>query len=233
MKIMFSLFFLWSFVFTYDSYGQSLSFLDMNYALGKFNPDKHPDFIKIDSQYTNKSNIYLRKEVYLAFLKMYNAALKDGYKLIIISAARNFEYQKRIWDGKWKKEKSKKAKDKVLNILKYSAMPCSSRHHWGTDFDINTLEASAFENGKNKKIYDWMVANAHKYGFYQPYTKGRKSGYNEEKWHWTYLPTSKMILNYMKLNFNNNMITGFKGAETAVEIDILNNYILGINPECL
>ncbi|NQX92085.1 MAG: D-alanyl-D-alanine carboxypeptidase family protein, partial [Flavobacteriales bacterium] len=73
--------------------------------LGRFNPAQHEDFVKISSEYTSKSNIYLRKEAYTAFQEMEEAAQKDGINLTIISATRNFNYQKSIWERKWDKPK--------------------------------------------------------------------------------------------------------------------------------
>ena len=60
----------------------------------------------------------------------------------------------------------------------------------------------------------------------------RKTGYFEEKWHWTYLPVSTKLTEQAKLNLKNEMISGFLGAETAAKIDVVQNYILGISPAC-
>jgi zinc D-Ala-D-Ala carboxypeptidase len=212
---------------------QQPNYLNIDYIMGKFEPSTHPDFVKINPEFTNKTNIFLRTEVYNAFLKMYSDAAQKGVYLKIISATRNFDYQKRIWEVKFKKNRIKKVDQKVKDILLFSAMPGSSRHHWGTDVDLFSLDNFSYEKGNGKKIYDWLQKNASKYGFYQPYSAGRNNGYQEEKWHWTYAPTSSLITNYLKTNFKNETIKGFSGAETAVSLDILNNYMLGINPECL
>ena len=110
-------------------------------------------------------------------------------------------------------------------------MPSTSRHHWGTDLDINSLSNSYFTEGKGKKEYNWLQKNASKFGFYQVYTSkenGRK-GYNEEKWHWTYLPLSSKYLNYYNAHISLNDISGFKGSEFAKELNIIKNYVNGIN----
>ena len=31
--------------------------------------------------------------------------------------------------------------------MNYSAMPTASRHHWGTDVDINSVDPEDFETG--------------------------------------------------------------------------------------
>ena len=52
-------------------------------------------------------------------------------------------------------------------ILLYSSMPTTSRHHWGTDMDINSLENSYFASGQGLKEYTWLKKNAAKFGFCQ------------------------------------------------------------------
>lgn len=212
--------------------------------MGKFKPTEHDNFVVIAARYADQSGLYLRKETYDAFQKMSAKAEHDGVKLIIRSATRNFYRQKEIWEGKWTGSRlvddgenlAKTTPDPVaraLKILRWSSMPGSSRHHWGTDIDLNAFNNSYFESGKGKKEYDWLVANAADFGFCQPYTqKGatRPNGYNEEKWHWSYMPLANEYISIAKSNMSNTDITGFLGSETAGEIDIKQNYILGVAP---
>lgn len=217
-----------------------------DYLMGKFVPTKHPDFVKIAAAYASTNNMLLRKEAYEAFLKMYAAAKKEGIELRIISATRPFAHQKRIWEAKWKgvrkvdgQDLSKTIPDpaqRALKILEFSSMPGTSRHHWGTDIDLNDLNNVYFAKGKGKKIYDWLSQHAAEYGFCQPYSpKGaeRPDGYNEEKWHWSYLPIAKQLTDQYRLRIQNKKIQGFAGAEAAEEIDVVKKYVLGINKECL
>ena len=115
-------------------------------------------------------------------------------------------------------------------------MPGTSRHHWGTDIDLNAFINEYFERGDGLKLYNWMVANAASYGFCQPYTqKGpkRPDGYNEEKWHWSYLPLAKKLSDQAKQELKDAMISGFDGAEAAQAIGVVEKYVLGINQACL
>ncbi|MEM9545022.1 MAG: M15 family metallopeptidase [Bacteroidota bacterium] len=220
--------------------------LTTDYCMGKFEPVNHEDFELIPTQYADRGGLYLRKDVLEAYIKMYNAAKKDGIALQIRSATRNFNYQKGIWERKWTgatklSDGTNAAKDiqnpveRALKILEYSSMPGTSRHHWGTDIDLNSFSNAYFEKGEGKLIYDWLSNNAATYGFCQSYTpKGseRPTGYNEEKWHWTYQVLGKEITLYARQNLKNAMITGFQGAETAGVVDVVGNYVLGINQEC-
>lgn len=203
---------------------------------GRFNPASHKDFVKIYKTYTTKSRIYLNNEAYEAFIKMHKSAKKDNIDLKIVSATRNFNGQKAIWERKWKRSKISEPIELSKKILRYSAMPSTSRHHWGTDLDINSVETSYFLSEKGQREYAWLQNNAKDFGFCQPYTaKGedRKTGYNEEKWHWSYINIAKRYTDYVKDNFSNSDVYGFSGSETATDIDIVNNYIFGINKDCL
>ena len=220
--------------------------IDIDYCMGKFEPKSHQEFINIPIKYADREGMYMRADAFEAFKTMYNEAVKKGIKFQIRSAARNFDYQKGIWERKWTgatklSDGTDVSKDisqpvvKALKILEYSSMPGTSRHHWGTDIDLNSFNNEYFESGEGKKMYEWLVANASTYGFCQPYTpKGaqRPNGYNEEKWHWSYMPVSKGITNYAEQNMKNEMISGFLGSETAQEIDVVAKYILGINHGC-
>lgn len=218
----------------------------VGYLMGQFDPAAHPDFVKVDDKYTDGDTYHLRKDTYAAFQKMWEAAMADGIKLVIISATRNFDRQKMIWEAKWtgarKIENGANAAEKypdpvtrALKILEYSSMPGTSRHHWGTDVDLNDLDNYTFEMGPGKPVYEWLSQNASIFGFCQPYSaKGpeRPEGYNEEKWHWSYMPVSEPLTKFAADNLKNEMISGFAGSETAVQIGVVKKYVLGVNPVC-
>ena len=205
------------------------------YLLGKFNAAEHPDFVSVGKPYSDRTGMMLRKEAFEDFKKMYESAQKSGISLKIISSTRNFEQQKAIWEGKWGRfaKEAPEPKTRALKILEYSSMPGSSRHHWGTDIDLNDLNNPAFEKGgKHEKVYEWLVAHAHEFGFCQPYTAGRPHGYHEEKWHWSYTPLSKPFLTQYKTSVQDADIQGFLGSNLAGEIGAVRHYVLGINQNC-
>ncbi|MDX2247012.1 MAG: M15 family metallopeptidase [Bacteroidia bacterium] len=221
--------------------------IEIAYLLGKFDPSKDENFAKIADIHSRGSarGAYLQKESYAAFVKMYEAAKAEGVTLTILSATRNFDRQKEIWEGKWKgstlvggKNLSVTVPDpaeRAKTILLYSSMPGTSRHHWGTDMDINSLENRYFDTGKGKKEYEWLQAHAHEFGFCQPYTaKGedRPTGYEEERWHWSYMPLAKKYLAAYDQQISHNRIGGFAGAETAALLNVIEHYVKGINKSC-
>lgn len=208
--------------------------------MGHFDPALHPDFVLIDSLYTDRKKIYMRREAYESFKAMHAAALQEGFEIRIQSATRNFDYQKGIWTAKWKQLSAKKKTymtdyDKARTILLFTSMPGTSRHHWGTDIDLNQLTDAYFNSGKGKEIYNWLQMHASEYGFCQVYgPKGveRSTGYEEEKWHWSYMPLSGPYLSTVKYQLQDSLISGFPGAKTAMQIGIKEKYILGIQGGC-
>jgi len=216
------------------------------YLMGHFDPASHALFSQIEIKYADREGMYMRTEAYKAFQNMWEAASNEGIILQIRSASRNFNYQKGLWENKWNGEtilsdgvdasEIKDEKERALKILLYSSMPGTSRHHWGTDIDLNSFSNKWFETGDGSDLYDWLISNAHSFGFCQVYTaKGdeRPNGYEEEKWHWSFSPISKPLTQYAKGALRNKMIEGFEGANTATMIDVVNNYVLGIHPSCL
>ena len=224
------------------------SVFNITYLTGKFDPTKHPNFTKVAAEYTDGDPYVLHEETYAAFEQMHAAAKADGIKLTMVSATRNFNRQKFIWEAKWTgkrlveegenlAETTPDPKARALRILRWSSMPGTSRHHWGTDIDLNALNNKYFESGRGLAEYEWLVANGPRFGFCQPYSpkgeNGRPHGYNEEKWHWSYLPLAKQLTYLAQTQLQDSQINGFEGAETAPQIGVVEKYVLGINPDCL
>ncbi|OGI95012.1 hypothetical protein A2917_01360 [Candidatus Nomurabacteria bacterium RIFCSPLOWO2_01_FULL_42_17] len=219
---------------------------DKIYLTGKFDPNLREDFALVPSQYNiARYKMYLRKETLDAFGDMAEAAAKDSIELNITSATRNFDYQKDLWNRKWdsttlaeKKDLSEDMLDEIKRfkkILEYSAAPGTSRHHWGTEIDINSVTPKFFETSEGKKVYEWLQVNAPVFGFCQTYNEkgeSRQAGYNEEKWHWSYMPLSRTLTQEYKKLIKDEDITGFLGDQYVPALNLINNYVLNINPDC-
>lgn len=216
-----------------------------DYLMGKFKPSR-------DKRFTQTGGYFLRKEAFEAFQQMRNEANRNGLNLRIVSATRTFSEQQRIWENKWMSRmpvntdtgeflpKPTNSNDifskeqRALRILEFTSMPSASRHHWGTDLDFNDVNPSYWATFKGQREYAWLVENAPKFGFCQVYSANRQSGYKEEKWHWSYLPIAQKLTNeYQKLITDSDItLSEFIGSETAITTRFIENYVLGINPNC-
>jgi zinc D-Ala-D-Ala carboxypeptidase len=217
----------------------------LNYLIGNIDPANDPAFARIPEEYIGGSRVWGHKDAVEAFVRMAEAAAVNGYRLKVVSAFRSFDDQKKIWEDKWtgvtRVEGGKlpdtvpDPKARAVKILEFSSMPGTSRHHWGTDFDLNSLNNSYFNTRDGKRIYDWLTAHAAEYGFCQVYSpKGeqRPTGYEEEKWHWSYMPVASWYLKQYPIDVGYERLTGFEGADAAAEIDVIRNYVQAINAEC-
>ncbi len=170
--------------------------IETDWLLGRLEYAKDSRFVQLGAPYTERKGSYLHRQAYSAFRKMHSAAAKQGMQLKILSAARNFRQQKAIWEAKWRGERRVKGLqlnkafpdplERARYILRYSSMPATSRHHWGSEIDLNALENSYFMQGKGRRLYLWLRKNAARFGFCQPYSARRavacqKVGQQEQK----------------------------------------------------
>ena len=195
----------------------------------------HANYIKLEKKYLLNAtgNSYLHKDAAEAYKRMADDAEEEGISLKAISCGRNFKAQKSIWEKKWIREDFiifDSGPVRCAEIMRFSSMPGTSRHHWGTEIDIHSLKNSSFSSGKGLEIYEWLTKNAKDYGFYQPYTAGRDRGYEEEKWHWSYYPISGPMLEQFNAKIDYTLITGFNGSEYAQQVGAIENYVNGIAP---
>jgi LAS superfamily LD-carboxypeptidase LdcB len=77
--------------------------------------------------------------------------------------------------------------DRQIEILRTSTAPGVSRHHLGSDADFfNTTPQDWTDNGPEAAHYQWLRANAARYGFLQTYTAEspkNEPAISEERWH--------------------------------------------------
>ena len=197
--------------------------------LGKFEPSQDSNFIIIPNNMADKNNMYCHKETFKAYIAMRDSALKDSITLTIVSATRNFDKQKQIWERKWKNTQGNDI-NKIHTIMRYSSMPGTSRHHWGTDLDFISVETDYWTHGEGLRTYNWLCTNAHKYGFFQPYTADpTRTGYAEERWHWSYTPLSKPYLDAYKQKITAEDIIGFSGSYLVDSLNIIESHVFGIS----
>jgi len=229
------------FILTFYSIYAETTDSEIQFLMGQLDFTKHPDFINLKQLGipVKKNDLYLKKEVAEQLLKLYQQLKKDlpNTEFWITSATRNYWHQKQIWEKKWNQYQKLYPNEQekiVQKILEYSSMPATSRHHWGTDFDINVLENSYYERGKGKILYEWLKINAKQYGFCMPYNENRNNGYLLEKWHWSYYKLANKYQKKWNEFFNKNQFDSkidFKGNEFFKKYAPV--YVNSINPDCL
>ncbi|TAL39387.1 MAG: D-alanyl-D-alanine carboxypeptidase family protein [Spirochaetes bacterium] len=219
------------------------------YLRGRFSPAEHPLFVELSSMGipTDGRQQYLRREAAEAFLALYKS-FRESHPhtpFRVVSATRTWADQKWIWENKWSgatpvdgtrlNEAYPGALGRAKIILRYSSMPGTSRHHWGTDLDLNELYNEYYDRGDGAILYQWMKINAGRFGFCQPYTAGRTAGYQEERWHWSYVPLSAGFLSRWETLFGASPAAFtadalFQGAVEAGHLAII--YVNAVNEAC-
>lgn len=193
----------------------------------------------------------LHKDAAGAFEKMQDYAKKDGILIKVVSSFRDYNHQVKIWNNKFNRyiAKGYGHEDAIKEIIKYSTLPGTSRHHWGSDLDIiqgnvdnkyfskhDPLQEKYFtQSGIFYPLKSWLNKNSAKFGFYEVYTKDiNRTGFNYEPWHFSYMPLSKnMLSDFLKYNLETevlkNNINGIKYINEKFIKNYINQYILGIN----
>lgn len=181
----------------------------------------------------------LQKPVYEAFQKMKRAALKEGILVQTVSGYRSYNHQKNIWNRKYNKYLSEGflPKEAITEIIKYSTLPGTSRHHWGTDIDIIDgmvvmpknllLEDNYNEGGVYHKLKSWMDLNAEKFGFHLVYDNSiTRKGFKYEPWHYSYKKISQpMLKDFSLLNLNEFFETKKLNGVTHFTEEFLEMYL--------
>ena len=86
---------------------------------------------------------------------------------------------------------------------------------------------------KGLKTYQWLQSHANSFGFYQVYTNKNngRTGYNEEKWHWSFVPLASKYLEFYNSNIKTEDISEFEGSHLAKDLRIIEDYVNGIPTE--
>lgn len=205
--------------------------------MGRVSPARDSAFAPIPPELCSRDGMLLRREARDAFMHMHEAAAAEGISLTALSATRTFGHQASIWNRKWNgaQRMGMAPVDRALDILRFSSMPGSSRHHWGTDVDMHSLDPADFEQGEGARTLAWLRTHAEGFGFVEVYTPDAgRSGYQPEAWHWSYAPLSVPFLkalNEASPDEKRAVFEGFDGAFLADSVDILGRYVNGVSAE--
>ncbi len=154
-----------------------------------------------------------------ALKRLSDRAKKQGFDLRVVSSFRSYEAQAKIWQAKAlgqrdlldtrgeKLDFSTLTPEQIVEaILRWSAFPGASRHHWGTDVDVYDGKAvdESYRvqltpqevSGMFKAFYFWLdelIAADDCEGFFLPYNTDR-GGVAPEAWHLSYRSTAQKNL---------------------------------------
>ena len=170
--------------------------------------------VALEQAADHKVEQYIHRQVMKPLLDLQQAASKAGFDLKICSAFRSFERQLIIWNGKASGSRSVMdelgqpidiasldAWQKIQAIMRWSALPAASRHHWGTDFDVYDAKAMPKDyqiqltpdevkgTGLFTPMHDWLdqYIQSGNTEFYRPY-EFDTGGIAPERWHLSYRP---------------------------------------------
>ncbi|MDO4222610.1 MAG: M15 family metallopeptidase [Acinetobacter sp.] len=198
---------------------------------GMIQAGKDPLLSYLDEQYTSKEN-YVHRDVKSSLIAMIEAAKKDRIHLEVISGFRSHGHQRSIWERKWNSF-SGSNDEKLYKILRYSSYPGISRHHWGTDIDFNSLELAYWRSDEGMRTHQWLVNNAAKFGFCEPYSGKRNGGYENEPWHWSYKKIAYPLQQQRMQSFNSIFEAKILGRETAIaHANEIAQYVSKVSPSC-
>lgn len=152
-------------------------------------------------------------------LGLQTRAAAAGFDLRIASSYRSFERQRMIWNNKALGLRPvldsagapldlnlMSERDIVLAILRWSALPGASRHHWGTDIDVYDasriapdyqLQLTVAEtegDGPFAKFHCWLSEElcTSTGDFFRPYAQDC-GGIAPEPWHLSYAPLANQF----------------------------------------
>ena len=163
----------------------------------------------------------VHRDVVEPFARLRDAAARAGFDLRIQSGFRSFDEQLSIWNRKATGKRAVldsdavpldittlRPRDLVFAILRWSALPGASRHHWGTDLDVyderarpdgyevDLIPAEVNPGGMFGPLHAWLderMAARAAFGFFRPYDRDR-GGVAPERWHLSHAPTAEPLL---------------------------------------
>lgn len=143
------------------------------------------DLVKPDMPISPKcEGPLLRKEAANALIEMYKDASNLGYELVINSAYRSYDAQKKVYDEYF-------AKYDEVTAASLVAIPGASEHQTGLGVDLTSQSVIKGERlvfGDTIE-YKWCKDNSYKYGFILRFEENKAdiTGIAKEPWHFRYV----------------------------------------------
>jgi D-alanyl-D-alanine carboxypeptidase len=131
----------------------------------------------------------LHKDAALALMQLIYAARDDGIWIVPVSGYRSIEKQDQLFEAQIQRKGSQKA------AAKTSAPPGHSEHHTGYAIDLtdghfaNQGIGDITYDFQNSEAFQWLQANADRFGFELSFPENNFQGISYEPWHWRFVGT--------------------------------------------
>jgi LAS superfamily LD-carboxypeptidase LdcB len=206
--------------------------------------------------------VAVHRDIVGPFRALQANAADSGFDVAILSGFRSFDRQLSIWNRKARGElavldsdarplniASLTERELVFAILRWSALPGASRHHWGTDFDV--FDAAARPDGYEIELVpaeyegegmfapvsawlDQRIANRSSFGFFRPYDRDR-SGIAPERWHLSYGPLAAEFARMLSIELLRDTVVSadmlLKDVVLANLEEIVDRFVKNTNPD--
>lgn len=195
-----------------------------------------------------EGSVYLTRAAASAFRQLAREAAQAGIGLAVASAYRSFDRQLAIWNAKAAGQRAVldaegqplvmedlSERERVFAILRWSALPGASRHHWGTDVDVydaagmppgyrlRLTPGEAAPGGVFHALHRWLDEHLDGAGcgaFCRPYCRDL-GGVAPEPWHLSYAPQASEIERGFEAGALRAFITG---QPLALKQAVLDNF---------
>jgi LAS superfamily LD-carboxypeptidase LdcB len=186
----------------------------------------------------------VHRDVAAALLALKDAARQAGFTLEVASGFRDFARQLSIWNRKARGElpllddeehpldaAAMAPVARMFAILRWSALPGASRHHWGTDADIFDRAAippktapllrrsEALPGAVFGRFHLWLGTNLQRFGFFRPYVQDR-GGVSPEPWHVSHAAVATALRSAYSLELLEQVL---READIELKAEVLRN----------
>ena len=204
----------------FETYHENLEIDDSDIVTGmtdrhvvEWTANESPDVCK---------NIFIHHQLVNPLNELKSEAANYGFNLCVCSGYRSFAQQASIWNGKLSGQRDVLGSNgkvlrleglsdlqKIEAILRWSALPGASRHHWGSDIDVfdgaampnnyqlRLVPEETIEGGMFAPMHAWLDKKLDSNnGFFRPYNIDN-GGLAPERWHLSYAPIARNFANLL------------------------------------
>ena len=206
-----------------------------------------------DVEDAQRLGVSIHRDVVAPFGDLRDEAAGAGFDVAILSGFRSFDKQLSIWNRKACGElavldssaqpldiAALGDRELVFAILRWSALPGASRHHWGTDLDvydaaarpdgyeIELVPAEYEGSGMFAPFSQWLddrIANRTAFGFFRPYDRDRQ-GVAPERWHLSHGALASEFMGMLSTELLQHTIEGADMLLKDVVLEYLDEIVL-------